>query len=81
MGYSRSVSPTDFELEVNESSAYVDKLTTFVNDLRTAVKKVNPNGHVTADVAWSPNHIDGRWYNYTGISLCVDVWVYVCVSV
>jgi len=62
----------DFELEVNESSAYVDKLTTFVNDLRTAVKKVNPYGHVTADVAWSPNHIDGRWYNYTALASVSD---------
>ena len=57
----------DFESPVNKSSAECDALTELYSDLHDAVKARVPSAQITFDVAWSPNNIDNRGYNYTAI--------------
>lgn len=45
-----------------------DAYTTFIKNVTTAFKKVNPNYQITVDVPFSPNCIYGRCYDYLGIA-------------
>jgi di-N-acetylchitobiase len=47
-------------------------LAQLVEDTSYAFKMANKDYQVTFDVAWSPNCIDGRCYNYTSIAAATD---------
>ncbi|GAM29111.1 hypothetical protein SAMD00019534_122870, partial [Acytostelium subglobosum LB1] len=50
-------------------------LTAFIAQTTYEFKQVNPNYQVTADVSWSPNCIDGRCYDFFGLSQATDFLV------
>ncbi|GAM21054.1 hypothetical protein SAMD00019534_042290, partial [Acytostelium subglobosum LB1] len=50
-------------------------LTALIAQTNYVFKAANPNYQVTADVAWSPNCIDGRCYDYFGMSQATDFLV------
>ncbi|KAF7243381.1 Di-N-acetylchitobiase [Varanus komodoensis] len=62
----------DIEQEVNKFSAEYYALTALVKETTEAFHKEIPGSQVTFDVAWSPECIDGRCYNYTGIADSCD---------
>jgi len=46
--------------------------TGLVAETYAVFKNLNPNYQITVDVAWSPNCIDGRCYDYVGLSQASD---------
>jgi Di-N-acetylchitobiase len=48
-------------------------LTQLVSNVTRALHAANPVSQVSFDVAWSPNDIDGRSYDYVGLSEACDV--------
>ncbi|XP_053105372.1 di-N-acetylchitobiase isoform X2 [Hemicordylus capensis] len=62
----------DIEQEVNKSSAEYYALTALVKETTEAFHKEIPGSQVTFDVAWSPECIDKRCYNYSGIADSCD---------
>eukprot|EP01132_Coremiostelium_polycephalum_P008577 gene8577-10555_t len=49
--------------------------TSFVAQVSYAFHAANPNYQITVDVAWSPNCIDGRCYDYFGLAQASDFLV------
>ncbi|XP_064602320.1 di-N-acetylchitobiase-like isoform X2 [Liolophura sinensis] len=63
----------DFEDEIpRDKPDYRDGYTSLVAETRKALKALNPYTQVTVDVAWSPAHIDSRYYDYRGLALASD---------
>ncbi|KAM8792002.1 di-N-acetylchitobiase [Rhynchonycteris naso] len=62
----------DIEQEVNSSSPEYDALTALVKETTDSFHREIEGSQVTFDVAWSPNCIDKRCYNYTGIAEACD---------
>ncbi|XP_042321749.1 di-N-acetylchitobiase-like isoform X1 [Sceloporus undulatus] len=62
----------DIEQEVAKSSPEYDALTALVKETTEAFHKAIPGSQVTFDVAWCPDCIDKRCYNYTGIAESCD---------
>ncbi|KAM3839651.1 di-N-acetylchitobiase-like [Vipera latastei] len=62
----------DIEQEINPLSAEYYALTALVKETADAFHKEIPGSQVTFDVAWSPECIDRRCYNYTGIADSCD---------
>ncbi|XP_026534211.1 di-N-acetylchitobiase [Notechis scutatus] len=62
----------DIEQTVKKSSAEYYALTALVKETTEVFHKEIPGSQVTFDVPWSPECIDGRCYNYTGIADSCD---------
>ncbi|KAJ6656293.1 hypothetical protein lerEdw1_003949 [Lerista edwardsae] len=62
----------DIEQDVIKASAEYFALTALVKETTDAFHKEIPGSQVTFDVAWSPECIDLRCYNYTGIADSCD---------
>ncbi|XP_002738447.1 di-N-acetylchitobiase-like [Saccoglossus kowalevskii] len=62
----------DIEQPINDSSIQQKLLTDLVEQTTKAFHVQNPHSQVTYDVAWSPDCIDGRCYNYKAIADAVD---------
>ncbi|XP_001367069.2 di-N-acetylchitobiase [Monodelphis domestica] len=62
----------DIEQEVEEGSPEYDALTALVKETTEAFHREIEGSQVTFDVAWSPNCIDKRCYNYKGIADACD---------
>lgn len=62
----------DFEGLVEELSAEFDALTELTQNLVQRTKAAVPTASVTFDVAWSANHVDVRYYNYSAIAAACD---------
>lgn len=58
----------DIEYPVAQSSNDSAFLTALMVELTTAFHQAIPGSQVTFDVAWSPNCIDERCYDYVGIA-------------
>lgn len=65
----------DFEQPIKKDSADVDYFTQLVKEAYTRFKSANSNYQVTLDVAWSPDGIDNRWYDYEALATCTDFLV------
>uniref|UniRef100_A0A8D0E580 Di-N-acetylchitobiase n=1 Tax=Salvator merianae TaxID=96440 RepID=A0A8D0E580_SALMN len=62
----------DIEQEVEKLSPEYYALTDLVKETTEAFHREIPGSQVTFDIAWSPNCIDKRCYNYTGIAESCD---------
>ncbi|XP_061489484.1 di-N-acetylchitobiase-like [Rhineura floridana] len=62
----------DIEQEVEKASPEYYALTDLVKETTEAFHKEIPGSQVTFDIAWSPDCIDKRCYNYTGIAESCD---------
>lgn len=62
----------DFEDAVAQNSPQRDLLTQLMKDLRSAMNQYGTNLQLTFDVAWSPNCIDGRCYDYLSLAEVSD---------
>ena len=62
----------DIEGELQNSTEQQELLTQLVRDTVAAFKSANDDYQVTFDVAWSPDCIDGRCYDYVAIAAAVD---------
>ncbi|XP_063154260.1 di-N-acetylchitobiase-like [Candoia aspera] len=62
----------DIEQAIIPFSAEYSALTALVKETTDAFHKDIPGSQVTFDVPWSPERIDGRCYNYTGIADSCD---------
>jgi hypothetical protein len=62
----------DFEEEIEEGSPERDGLTALVQELGQTFHAFFPNAQISFDVAWSPNCIDGRCYDYAAIVNAVN---------
>ncbi|KAJ7332549.1 hypothetical protein JRQ81_014729 [Phrynocephalus forsythii] len=62
----------DIEQRVKKRSAKYDALTALVKETTETFHKEIPGSQVTFDVAWSPECIDHRCYNYSAIATCCD---------
>lgn len=49
------------------------QLTSMVAALRGAMQAANPHAQVTFDVAWGPDDVDGRAYDYAGLASATDM--------
>ena len=63
----------DFELPLTSDEAKL--YTMFVSETRAALHSINKLYQVSVDVAWSPDCIDGRCYDYIGLSQASDYLV------
>ncbi|XP_059583984.1 LOW QUALITY PROTEIN: di-N-acetylchitobiase-like [Alligator mississippiensis] len=62
----------DIAEAVNKSSPEYDVLTALMKETAEAFHSAIPGSQVTFDVAWSPECIDQRCYNYSGITDACD---------
>ena len=62
----------DYESPLQAGSAEVAALTQLVGDLRDAMHAAVAGSQVTFDVAWSPDCIDGRCFDYKGLADATD---------
>ncbi|OCT82516.1 hypothetical protein XELAEV_18025048mg [Xenopus laevis] len=62
----------DIEQSVLKGSPEYYGLTALVQETTEAFHREIPGSQVTFDVAWSPDCVDGRCYNYTGIAESCD---------
>ena len=62
----------DIEGELQNTTEQQELLSQLVRDTGAAFKKANQHYQVSFDVAWSPNCIDGRCYDYPAIAASVD---------
>ncbi|XP_025071548.1 di-N-acetylchitobiase-like isoform X2 [Alligator sinensis] len=62
----------DIEQAVSRSSPEYDALTDLVKETTDAFHSAIPGSQVTFDVAWSPECIDQRCYNYIGLANACD---------
>ncbi|XP_060629822.2 di-N-acetylchitobiase-like [Anolis sagrei] len=62
----------DIEQEVAKSSPEYYALTALVKETTDAFHKEIPGSQVTFDIAWCPDCVDKRCYNYTGIAESCD---------
>jgi Di-N-acetylchitobiase len=58
----------DFEYAVPAGSIESSQMVIWMKELRSALKAVNPYSQLTFDVAWSPECIDGRCYDFLGLA-------------
>lgn len=65
----------DIEGPTQNGTNQSELLTQLVRDTYKAFKAANEDYQVTFDVAWSPNCIDGRCYDYPGILTATDFLV------
>ncbi|KAF2078448.1 hypothetical protein CYY_000198 [Polysphondylium violaceum] len=66
----------DVEDPIYQNSSDISALYTgLVAETNYVFKKLNPNYQITVDVAWSPNCIDGRCYDYQGLAQASDYLV------
>ena len=65
----------DFEQAIEKGSADSSYLTQLVQEAYTEFKSANSSYQVTFDVAWSPNGIDDRWYEYEALARYTDFLV------
>ena len=63
----------DFELPLTSDEAKL--YTMLVSETRAALHSINKLYQVSVDVAWSPDCIDGRCYDYIGLSQASDYLV------
>ena len=54
----------------------MEALIELVRDLSKALKDIDPNYHITFNVAWRPDCIDGRYFDYKSIAESVD-YIYI----
>ncbi|XP_069694468.1 di-N-acetylchitobiase-like [Periplaneta americana] len=62
----------DFESEIPRGDPKAAGLTALAAEMTLKFHQAIPFSQVTIDVAWSPSGIDGRWYDYVGLSNAVD---------
>ncbi len=62
----------DFEDDLEEGSAEAKALTALVEELAVRFHADIPGSQVSVDVAWSPNCIDGRCFEYAKIGQVAD---------
>lgn len=65
----------DIESAVAKDSTNASYLTQLVKETYSTFKSLDSSYQVTFDVAWSPNGIDSRWYEYKSLSLYSDFLV------
>jgi di-N-acetylchitobiase len=65
----------DVEDPIGAGSSLAPLLTTLTQEANAAFKKAIPTSQVSFDVAWSPNCIDVRCYDYLGLSKATDFLV------
>lgn len=65
----------DFEGLVNEESPQEGALTQLTSDLSHRLKAAVPTSSMSFDVAWSAQHVDVRYYNYTALAAICDYLV------
>jgi len=62
----------DVEDAIADNSENRRLLNVLVNETKTALLAANPHYQLTFDVAWSPKCIDGRCYDFLGLSKIVE---------
>ena len=62
----------DIEDAIEQSSPEREALVVLINSTRTELRKQNPHAQITADVAWSPDCIDGRCYDVKAMAEVTD---------
>lgn len=62
----------DTEDPIPEGSPETDALTTLAQETTAAFQQAIPGSQVTFDIAWSPDGIDGRYYDAVGLANAVD---------
>ena len=62
----------DFEEDVGEGSAAAEGYTALVRDLAERLHETLPGSRLSVDVAWSPECIDGRCYEYAELAKYAD---------
>jgi Di-N-acetylchitobiase len=65
----------DFEDLIVDNSPQEAALTQLTSDLAARLKAAVPTSSMSFDVAWSSEHIDGRYYNYTALAVICDYLV------
>ena len=65
----------DIEQSIVKDSANVSLLTDLVHEAYSQFKAVHSSYQVTFDIAWSPNGIDSRWYDYKALASYTDFLV------
>lgn len=65
----------DIESPIPRGSPLIDYLSLFMKEVRAAFFREIPGSQVTYDVAWSPDCVDGRCYDYLALSRSVDFFV------
>jgi di-N-acetylchitobiase len=63
----------DYESPMLYNSSQADQYVAIVRETREELRKTNPYSQVSVCVAWSPDDIDGRAYNYKGLELASDL--------
>uniref|UniRef100_A0A6U2XID5 GH18 domain-containing protein n=1 Tax=Paramoeba aestuarina TaxID=180227 RepID=A0A6U2XID5_9EUKA len=61
----------DYESPINQTDQ-INGYTQLIQKLTDAIHSNIPGSQVTADVAWSPDCIDGRCYDYAGVANASD---------
>ena len=62
----------DFEEDVDAGSAESVGYTALIRDLAERLHRTIPGAHLSVDVAWSPECIDGRCYEYAELGRYAD---------
>jgi len=62
----------DYENPIPKGSPMIGYMVTWMQELRAAMKKEMPNAQLSIDVAWSPDCIDVRCYDYAALAKTVD---------
>eukprot|EP01050_Picozoa_sp_SAG11_P044949 SAG11_NODE_22134_length_411_cov_1.157051_1_plen_110_part_01 len=62
----------DFESPLNASDPRNRHYATIVSETRLALRAKVPAASVSVDVGWSPDNIDGRYYDYVGLAAAAD---------
>ena len=62
----------DFEEDVGRGSAEAEGYTALVRDLAVRLHDTVPGSRLSVDVAWSPDCIDGRCYDYAELGKYAD---------
>ena len=62
----------DIEQPITKDSSNVSLLTDLVQEAYNRFKAINSSYQVTFDIAWSPNGIDNRWYDYKALASYTD---------
>jgi di-N-acetylchitobiase len=71
----------DFEQPLNSTDPRRGYYTALVSETREALRRVNPTASVSVDVGWSPDNVDGRYYDYRGLSQAADFLYVMCCDV
>jgi di-N-acetylchitobiase len=62
----------DFESPLNASDPRNRYYATIIAETRAALRAEMPAASVSVDVGWSPDNVDGRYYDYAGLAAAAD---------